>query len=70
MNACETFFFWFHSILLFEQSTLRGSLKSYRSKKGVEEEREAVAKATGAAAVVIMKLLLHCVCVCLWTQRV
>lgn len=70
MNAvCRTCFL-FHSVLLFVRRILGGRLRSYRGKKGVEEKREAVAKATGAAALVIMKLLLHCLCVCLWTQRV
>lgn len=47
------------------------SRQSYKSKK--EKGRrggDAVAGATGAAAVVIMRLLLHCVYACVRTQRV
>lgn len=63
--------FFFPLFSLFKQRTLVDSRQSYKSKK--EKGRrggDAVAGVTGAAAVVIMRLLLHCVYACVRTQRV
>lgn len=59
--------FLFDSLSVFYQN-IQSELQQQRG------GREAVAMATKAAAIVITRLLLHCVCVCLrvcvWTQRV
>ena len=63
-------FFLFPSFRYLNREDWWTSTQSYKSKK--EKGRrggDAVAGATGAAAVVIMRLLLHCVYACVRTQR-
>ncbi len=57
MQFVKLCFILFHSISLFKQNTLSESLRSFKSEE--EREGDAVARATRAAAVVIMRLLLH-----------
>ncbi len=68
--VCETFFFC--STLLHYSNRIRWE-KAWRAtgaRKGEMGGGDAVATVTRAAAVVIMRLLLHCVCVCVDTARV
>lgn len=68
--VCEMLFFLFPSFRYLNREDWWTSTQSYKSKK--EKGRrggDAVAGATGAAAVVIMRLLLHCVYACVRTQR-